>query len=293
MPRFRIYENGVIFLFKQKKQLFIFISMSHIMIFLLLIVGVFLLSFGVGLTAGNRVNSPVQGRLAIVIDDFGQQRKGVSEMLHLDCKLTAAIIPFLEYTEDDVEDALENGKEVIIHIPMQATTHDNPRHLGPRPITTRLSREEIIRWMEDALLEMPEAVGANIHMGTLSSTKEQIIRPIFEVLEKKNMYFLDSKTSSKSVCRQVAQTSTVDFYENSVFLEHEQKTKGYVKKRLKKAMDIALSEGECIAIGHVGNEGGMITVEAIRELLPEFKEKNVTLVFLSELTPFLNEKTRN
>ncbi|MBE7036820.1 MAG: divergent polysaccharide deacetylase family protein, partial [Ruminococcaceae bacterium] len=174
-----------------------------------------------------------------------------------------------------------------------ATTHDNPRHLGPRPITTGLSREDIQTWMEDALREMPEAVGVNIHMGTLSSTKEQIIGPVFDMLEKKKMYFLDSKTSSKSVCRQVAETKAVDFYENRVFLEHERKTKEYVKKRLRKAMDIALSEGECIAIGHVGNEGGMITVEAIRELLPEFEERNVALVFLSELTPFSFDKTRN
>lgn len=263
------------------------------MLFFFLLVGGFLLSVWIGLSAGREVNGTAGGRLAIVIDDFGQQRKGVSEMLRLDCKLTAAIIPFLEYTEDDVEDALENGKEVIIHIPMQATTHDNPQHLGPRPVTINLSREEILTWMEDALHDMPEAVGANIHMGTLSSTKRDIMNPIFEVLEKNGMYFLDSKTSSKSICREVAQTKAVNFYENRVFLEHERKTKDYVKKRLRKAMDIALSEGECIAIGHVGHEGGMITVEAIRELLPECKEKNVSLVFLSELTPFLFEKARN
>ncbi|MBQ4518508.1 MAG: divergent polysaccharide deacetylase family protein [Clostridia bacterium] len=256
------------------------------MLFFLLLAGGCLLSAWIGLSAGEEADGTAGGRLAIVIDDFGQQRKGVSEMLHLDCKLTAAVIPFLEYTEDDVEDALENGKEVIIHIPMQATTHDNPRHLGPRPVTTGMTREEILSWMKDALDEIPEAVGANIHMGTLCSTKQDVMSPIFEFLQEKQMYFLDSKTSSKSICREVAQTTTVAFYENRVFLEHERKTKDYVKKRLRKAMDIALSEGECIAIGHVGNEGGMITVEAIRELMPEFEENHVSLVFLSELTPF-------
>ncbi|MBE7036420.1 MAG: hypothetical protein E7403_03905, partial [Ruminococcaceae bacterium] len=90
-------------MFKRKKCLFVFIRLSHIMVFFLLIIGGCLLALGVGLTAGNKVSGNAGGRLAIVIDDFGQQRKGVSEMLHLDCKLTAAVIPFLEYTEDDVE----------------------------------------------------------------------------------------------------------------------------------------------------------------------------------------------
>ena len=50
-------------------------------------------------------------------------------------------------------------------------------------------------------------------------------------------------------------------------------------------MKIAIDKGECIAIGHVGAEGGMITVQAIKEMQQEFAENNVELVWVSELTP--------
>ncbi len=269
----------------KNKFLFCTIHITQLAVFCVLVLGGVLLAALVGLSASQAVDAEKSGRLAIVIDDFGLQRKGVREMLSLDCKLTVAIMPFLEYTEDDAEDALENGKEIILHIPMQATTHDVPAHLGPRPVKISHTDTEIRTWLEDALQELPEAVGANIHMGTLSSTKESVMRPVLEGLKEHGLFFLDSKTSSKSICRKAAGEVGVQFYENEVFLEHERKTKAYVKKRLKKAMKIAKEEGECIAIGHVGYEGGVITAEAIRELLPECKENHVELVFLSELTP--------
>lgn len=272
---------------KKRRMLFLTVHVTQILLFCSILFAGGLLALFIGFSTSRETNAKEDAKLAIVIDDFGLQRKGVREMLNLDCKLTVAVIPFLEHTEDDAEDALENGKEVIIHIPLQATTHDKPSHLGTRSIKINDSEADITAWMHDAMEELPEAVGANIHMGTLSSTKEHVMRPIFASLKEQNMYFLDSKTSSKSICRKTAQTVMVPYYENQVFLEHEMKSKEYVKKRLRKAMKIAREKGACIAIGHVGYEGGTITVEAIRELLDEFDENQVELVFVSELTPMV------
>ncbi len=228
-------------------------------------------------------------KLAIIIDDFGRQRRGVKEMLELDCKLTVAVMPFLEYSEEDAQKAVESGKEVILHLPMQATLHDNWTYVGPQPFKINQSREEIVSLLGKMIENIPQACGANIHMGTVSSTKENIMRPIFETLKEKNMYFVDSKTSSKSICKKIAEETQISFYENEVFLEHEQKTKAYVKKRLTKAMKIAIDKGQCIAIGHVGIEGGMITVQAIKEMQDTFEKNNVQLVWVSDLVsePFL------
>lgn len=235
-------------------------------------------------TRGYRTDgTKIPAKLAIVIDDFGLQRRGVKEMLSLDCKLTVAIMPFLEYSEEDAVCAAENGKEVILHLPMQATSHDNWNHVGPRPFKVGQTEEEICQLLAEMLEDVPQAVGANIHMGTVSSTKEEMMLPIFNCLKARNMYFVDSKTSAKSVCREVAERTGIRFYENQVFLEHEQKTKAYVKKRLTKAMKIAVDKGSCLAIGHVGAEGGMITVQAIREMKDTFAENNVELVWVSEL----------
>ena len=224
-------------------------------------------------------------KLAIIIDDFGRQRKGVKNMLELDCKLTVAVMPFLEHSTEDAQEAVNNKKEVIIHLPMQATTHDNPNHIGINPITIDQTPTQVKELMDKILEDIPQAVGANIHMGTLCSTKKETMRPVFEKLKEKNMYFVDSMTSSKSICDETAMEIGIPFYSNRVFLEHEQKTKAYVKKRLAKAMKIAKDKGQCIAIGHVGVEGGNITVEAIREMMDDFKANDVELVYVSELIP--------
>jgi len=273
----------------RKKMIFFTFHLKRVLC-LFLFFTVFLLSTCFAFMTYSDEESCKGGKLAIVIDDFGLQREGVAQMLGLECKLTVAIMPFLEHTEDDAEDALENGKEVIIHVPMQASYHDPSGYLGPRPIRVTDTEETIKKWVDDAVLELPEAKGANIHMGTLCSSKEYIMQPLLEALNGYNHYFVDSKTSGKSVCREVAGEIGISFYENHVFLEHEQKNKQYVKKCLTKAMEIAQKRGQCIAIGHVGHEGGRITVQAIHEMLPAFHENNIELVFVSELRPLDENK---
>lgn len=234
-------------------------------------------------SAGEMAPDDMPARLAIVIDDFGRQRKGVKEMLELDCKLTAAIIPFLEYSADDAQYAVEHGKEVILHLPMQATNHDKPDHLGNRYITLSQQPEAIKSLLSDAKAELPQAKGANIHMGTMSSASRKVMEPVMEFMKENNMFFLDSMTSSKSVCKEVAAEKGIAFWENDNFLEHEAKNTAYVKKQLQKGMDIAKKNGKAVVIGHVGYEGGTVTVNAIRDMLPEFAEQRVDLVWLSEI----------
>lgn len=267
------------------RKTFLLIVRKIRMVFLLSLICAFFLAFGlISLTKARRTDgSKTPSKLAIIIDDFGQQRRGVKEMLSLDCKLTAAIMPFLEYSEEDAVFAAEHGKEVILHLPMQATMHDNWQHIGPRPFKVGQKKEEVCQLLWEMLEDVPQAVGANIHMGTISSTDETIMLPILQCLQERGMYFVDSMTSAKSVCAELAEQTGIEFYENMVFLEHEQKTKAYVKKRLTKAMKIATEKGYCIAIGHVGAEGGMITVEAIREMRESFAANQVELVWVSEL----------
>lgn len=232
-------------------------------------------------TSGEIAEGPA--RMAIIIDDFGRQRKGVKEMLDLDVKLTAAIIPFLEHSQEDAEYAAAHGKEVILHLPMQATTHDTPSHIGTRTIKVGQSPEEITALLADAKQEMPQAVGANVHMGTLASSTMSVMDPIMQFMKDNNMFFVDSMTSRKSVCKEAAEKYGVAFLKNDKFLEHEEKSKAYVKKQLRKGMEIAQKHGTCIVIGHVGYEGGMITVNGIQEMKEELAQNNVELVYVSEL----------
>jgi uncharacterized protein len=225
-------------------------------------------------------------KLAIIIDDFGQSRKGIKEMISIQRHLTFAVMPFLEYSVFDAEAAHKKGFEIIVHLPMEPNIGKRS-WLGPRPILTALNDQEVQQIVMDSFQNVPYAIGANIHMGSKASEDERIMSDILDVIKAKGLYFVDSKTSSKKIARETANSKGVLFFERDVFLDSSQSI-DFIKKRLKQAGEIALKRGYSVAIGHVGNEGGKVTADAINETLSWFDEKNIDLVFVSELVKFGN-----
>ena len=232
--------------------------------------------------SGNPVQKGYIGKLAIIIDDFGQDRNGVKEMMEIKRHLTFAVMPFLDYSVSDARTAHEKGFEVIVHLPMEADA-GKPEWVGPRPIISSMSDIEVQNLVSDAFANIPFSVGANIHMGTKISRDERIMSDILGVVRAKSKYFVDSLTTADTVAKKVASKKAVKFYERDIFIDGKNTTGRYVKEQLMKAKNLAIKTGKAIAIGHVGSEGGRVTAEAIRELLPEFDKSRVQLVFVSEL----------
>lgn len=228
----------------------------------------------------SEVEEPI-GKLAIVIDDFGQDRNGVNEMMNINRHLTFAVMPFLPYSQTDAIAAYEKGFEIIVHLPMEPVK-GKISWLGPKPIISTLSDNEVYQITTEAFADVPYAAGANIHMGSKISADSRIMADVLDIVKENNVYFLDSKTSAKSVAKKIAEQKGVPFYERNVFLDG-QVSKEHIKEQLRKSGEIALKEGKSIAIGHVGIEGGKVTAQAIVEMLPEFDKKNIQLVFVSEL----------
>ena len=224
---------------------------------------------------------PAGGRLAIVIDDFGQGRDGVRQMLALDCPLTLAVLPHGTFTREDAEEGHRRGFEVIVHIPMEPV-HGKASWLGDQPILCSQQDTEIRFNTASALDAVPFAVGANIHMGSRASADERVMRCVLGEVSARGLFFLDSRTGTTSVVPQVAQELGVPLLSRNVFLDG-QRPQAEVEKQLRLAGKLALEYGSAIAIGHVGIEGGKPTAQAIANLLPEFEAQGVQLVYLSEL----------
>lgn len=226
-----------------------------------------------------------KGYIAVVIDDFGYNGEGTEEMLCLDMPLTAAILPFSENTSENMQSAIDNGKEVIIHLPMESKT-GKISWLGETPILKNLSDEEIIKRFCSACEKLGCAQGFNNHMGSAVMEDERILNLIFEEASKKGLYFLDSKTTPNSAAKKIAEEKGVLFLERDVFLDSTDDV-NVVKSRLKEAAEIALKKGYAIAIGHVGPEGGNITVKALKEMQPELEKLGIEFVTLSRLEEIL------
>lgn len=235
--------------------------------------------------AAQKVNAGAnqRPRLALVIDDFGSSRDGVEEMLSLDIPFTAAVMPFLEYSVSDAQRAYEAGKEVIVHLPMQAHEKDNPAWLGPNPIRITSDTETVRGIVADAIKEIPYAVGANVHMGTECSENPEIVEAVMETLKQENYFFVDSVTTPHSVCEAVASDLQMHFAQRNVFLEAGNEGKEFAAAQLRRAGEIALEHSYALAIGHVGPEGGSSTAEAIREVKDELLAQGIEFVYVSQI----------
>lgn len=222
------------------------------------------------------------GKLAIVIDDFGYNGEGTDAMLALPIPLTAAVMPFSEHTLEDAEKVQAAGKEVIIHMPMESLD-GKPEWVGEKGIFRNMDDEGIKARVEEAFTILPDAVGMNNHMGSAIMEDERCVGIILDVLKEHEGFFVDSVTTAKSQGRALTKEKGVPLLARRVFLDSTDDVE-VVKKNLRKAAEIALKDGEVVAIGHVGPEGGNVTVKAIECLIPELEKAGITFVAASELT---------
>ena len=65
-------------------------------------------------------------RIAIIIDDLGYNRELGLRALALPAELTVAILPHAPRARSIAEAARESGKEVLVHLPLEAMNQTGP-----------------------------------------------------------------------------------------------------------------------------------------------------------------------
>lgn len=218
-------------------------------------------------------------KAAIVIDDFGNQMSGTEEMMELPVPFTAAIMPFLPTTKQDAELAHSHGKDVIVHMPMEPVK-GKKSWLGPGALTTDLSDEEIRTRVNAAIDDVPYAVGMNNHMGSKVTADERVMRIVLQVCKERGLYFLDSRTSGKSVVGKLCKELGVQTASNHLFFD-EVYTFEHINKQMNQFKKHVTKHSDCIAIGHVGPPGKK-TAMVLKRALPELS-REVEFVPVSRL----------
>ncbi|WP_244364245.1 divergent polysaccharide deacetylase family protein [Paenibacillus cellulositrophicus] len=218
-------------------------------------------------------------KVAIIIDDFGNGQGGTEEMLSLPIKLTVAIMPFLPTSKADAELAHKQGHDVIVHMPMEPK-QGNPKWLGPGAITSNMSNEEIRQRVEEAIDNVPYAVGMNNHMGSKITGDERIMSIVLEVCRERGLFFVDSKTNYHSVVGKLAVQMGMPPVANNIFLD-DRHTVSHVSKQMKAVETWASEHQNCVTIGHVGVQGEK-TAEAIRQSITSM-QNSVSFVGISDL----------
>ncbi|MFD0670771.1 divergent polysaccharide deacetylase family protein [Cohnella sp. GCM10027633] len=204
-------------------------------------------------------------QIAIVIDDFGNGMKGTEQMLDLPVKITVAVMPFLPTTKQDAEAAYRKGHDVIVHLPMEPM-RGKRSWLGPGSITTDLSDEEIKKRVEAAIDDVPHAIGMNNHMGSKATSDERVMRVVLQVCKDRGLFFLDSRTSYRTVVPKVATALGVPTLHNNVFLD-DVYTQHHVSRQIVEVRKYLKDHERCVVIGHVGPPG-IITSGTLKSAIP-------------------------
>jgi polysaccharide deacetylase 2 family uncharacterized protein YibQ len=220
-----------------------------------------------------------QPQLAIIIDDFGFSNSEVIRgFIHLDVKLSMSVIPGHNYSSWSSAEGKKNGKEILIHMPMEPERSEGNIGQEPYLIRKNMQSSEIEQKIAAAFRELPEASGMNNHMGSLVTADPDIMKMVINSLKRKGLYFVDSLTSPRSVAYEMAKDQGVRTAIRSVFLDNV-RDKSEIEAQFEKALEVARRRGKAIAIGHVNPE----TLEVLKQLIKSGKIAGIDLCFASEI----------
>ncbi|MBI5642507.1 MAG: divergent polysaccharide deacetylase family protein [Deltaproteobacteria bacterium] len=216
-------------------------------------------------------------RIAIVIDDMGQDIGKLRELFTVGGPITIAVMPNMRYSKETAREARLKGWDVILHLPMEPKelSENDP---GAGALLTAMSTEEITAQVERDLSAVPDVIGVNNHMGSKFTEDESDMRAVLGVIKKKNMFFLDSRTSANSVAGRLAKELGVRNADRSVFLDNTRDV-AYIKGQIGELVSIAKRRGKAIGIGHPYPE----TLEALKATVSGLDEKGIAVVKLSDI----------
>lgn len=229
------------------------------------------------LASGSAAISPP--RIAIIIDDLGYRFEAGQRAIDLPGPISFAVLPGAPRGQALAVLAFESGKEVLLHLPLQAMPNDAIQE--PLGLNLDMSRREFGDTFERALLSVPHAIGVNSHRGSMLTRHPGHMQWLMdEIHERENLFFIDSYTTHQSVALRIADETGVEARKRDVFLDPDQKPET-VAREFERMKRLAEKRGSVVAIGHPY----AATLALLESELPKLADQGYELVTISELMP--------
>lgn len=216
-------------------------------------------------------------RIALIIDDLGYELEAGRRTVSLPGPVACAVLPATPRGRQLAELAAASGKEVLLHLPLQAQNHRGPA--DPGALLLDMNRQQFAEVFAENLASVPHAIGVNNHRGSLLTRHPGHMRWLMEELGARgDLFFVDSYTTHRSVALQLAEEAGIPAARRDVFLDAERSVTGIAAEfeRLKRR---ARRYGSAVGIGHPYPE----TLAYLEEALPALEQEGFRLVSLREL----------
>ncbi len=227
-------------------------------------------------------------RIAIIIDDLGYQLEAGRRSINLPGPVACAILPSTPRATKLAEAAFANGKDVLLHLPLEPVSRDNQS--DPGGILLDMSRNQFAMTFSADLESVPHAIGVNSHRGSMLTRHPGHMRWLMEeLLTHGDLIFVDSYTTLKSVALQLARESGVPAAKRDVFLDPDRSPET-VEREFRRLKDLARKNGAAVGIGHPYPS----TLALLEREIPKLREDGIELVSISELVSLKHKDiTRN
>ncbi len=222
------------------------------------------------------------GIVAILLDDVGNSAALAEDFGDFPFPLTWAILPGERDTSACRRIAEDREIPYIIHMPMQALSDREGSYWYRKNwIVEGMTASEVREQVDRAFRELPGALGMNNHRGSRITENPKILEPLMEILGERGLFFLDSRTSSRSVAAKVALEKGLPKLENHVFLDHREE-EAFFRSQMKRLFHLAEERGWAVGICHARPSTYRILEKMERDL-----EECPFLKTLPELVDFL------
>ncbi len=218
------------------------------------------------------------GKVALIVDDMGNSLEALDELLGLGEPVTVAVLPYSAHALETARRAHEKGLEVLLHLPLESLNGNGSEAGTEGLIRSGMGDEEVRSLMAEELDRVPYARGVNNHMGSKVTADTAMMRTILEPLRERGLYFLDSRTSAKSVAYDVAVGMGIPAASRQVFLDADGDT-SRIRERLLELFRIARRDGRAVGICHPFQE----TFRTLKENFGLLESYRLEAVFASEI----------
>lgn len=210
--------------------------------------------------------------IAIVIDDMGVDRKRSKRMWQdVSAPLTLSFMSYADDLPSQTQAARAKGHELMLHMSMEPS---NPQiDAGPNVLLSAMPSSEIRSLANWGMDRFEGFVGVNNHMGSRFTEDEPGMRAVLEEINKRGLFFLDSRTSGRTVGPRIARELGMPMLERNVFLDNENVPQK-VRKQLAEVERLARKYGHAIAIGHPRDA----TIEVLKTWIDEAKARGLAMV---------------
>ena len=219
--------------------------------------------------------------IAIIIDDMGLDVIRSNRILEIDTPLTTSYMTYAVNLKNQIQNAKNAGKEIMLHVPMEAKSEVYDE--GPDVLKTSYDTKLLQTIIRQQLGKSDEIVGINNHMGSKFTEDFASMNAILQIVKGAGLIFVDSKTSQKSIGAKVAKIIEMPHLTRDIFLDHYPEEKE-IEQQLKMLESFAKRKGYAVAIGHPRDN----TINVLKKWIPDVQNRGFQIVPITTIIKHIN-----